>query len=81
MLSKLALSEKRASDSEILEFIPLTACGVRKIDILIFTSTACTKDKISPLLIIKPIIALTDNNGQFFSTEDRLNFSSSLRYH
>ena len=39
----LALAEKRASDSEIHEFTSLTACGVRKIVILITTSTACTE--------------------------------------
>ena len=30
MLSQLALAEKGASDSEIVEFIPLTACGYQE---------------------------------------------------
>ena len=42
MLSHLALV-KKASDTEILEFMPLTACGIRKIITLISTSTVCTE--------------------------------------
>ena len=43
MLSRLALADKGASDSETHESISFTACGVLKIVILISTSTACTQ--------------------------------------